>query len=531
MHKPRLAVIVDRGHLQKYQLDALNATDAEEITIFSCTNTVLRRRPVKHGLYYLLNLASVRNAHKRSVALSELRLPVKDVIEFTSGYKGAWQSLPDPIVEKLREGAFDAVFKAGMGLMRVPPADRLPVPILSFHHGDPDLYRGRPAGFYEILNGERKMGQIVQVISDTLDGGAVIAFAETRISPHSYRATLEEAFRHSHLLLPQALRNIRAGRTVAKHSQGKNDRLPSNLTVARFVLQTAGATLRRLAGRALVEKSWHVATVATDGAPADLLRSEADFPPMSEWTRLQPIRPFHSYADPFPSRSPAGLLVTASNRGTGKGEIVLVRDDGRQVPLSPAPGRVSYPAGMEENGRAYVVPDIAAWSPPRIYAVDDERLQEVGMLDVADNPAILDPTFLRRDGHLYLFGNIKELGSNALFLWHSPSLFGRFEPHPASPVRISPGGGRMAGNPVADGTDLFRLGQDRLGGKGGGLFVFRIDQLSPTEYSEQQVGEIRFSGSGGPHILNFADGRAIFDWCRERTSPLAGIRRVIGRYL
>ena len=26
------------------------------------------------------------------------------------------------------------------------------LPILSFHHGDPSKYRGRPAGFYEILN-------------------------------------------------------------------------------------------------------------------------------------------------------------------------------------------------------------------------------------------------------------------------------------------------------------------------------------------------------------------------------------------
>ena len=96
------------------------------------------------------------------------------------------------------------VTKFGMGLLRVPPDAEFSIPIISFHHGDLRKFRGRPAGFYELLNGEPVVGQVVQRLTNRLDAGEVLAFAETKARPHSYRATMEDAYRTSPLLLPQA---------------------------------------------------------------------------------------------------------------------------------------------------------------------------------------------------------------------------------------------------------------------------------------------------------------------------------------
>jgi hypothetical protein len=57
----RLAVIVDGDAVQRFALDALDAvTGTDEITVYSCTNTRIRKRWFRHAAYYALNLLTVR---------------------------------------------------------------------------------------------------------------------------------------------------------------------------------------------------------------------------------------------------------------------------------------------------------------------------------------------------------------------------------------------------------------------------------------------------------------------------------------
>ena len=128
-----------------------------------------------------------------------------------------------------------------------------------------------------------------------------------------------------------------------------------------------------------------------------------------------------------------------------------------------------------------------------------------------------------------MFGNVRETGSNVLYLWHSDALEGSFKLHPECPIRISPRGSRMGGGIVEQGGQLLRIGQDFSGGYGDGLLVFEIEELSPEQYREHFVGRIGFSDRKGPHTLNFRDGEMVFDWYVDRFAPLAGVRRLLGR--
>jgi hypothetical protein len=74
-----------------------------------------------------------------------------------------------------------------------------------------------------------------------------------------------------------------------------------------------------------------------------------------------------------------------------------------------------------------------------------------------------------------------------------------------------------------------RLGQDDSGGYGDGLMVFAIEEICADRYHETLMRTIRFEDIRGPHTLNFHDGRAVFDWYRDRFSLLAGVRRLRGR--
>jgi hypothetical protein len=190
---------------------------------------------------------------------------------------------------------------------------------------------------------------------------------------------------------------------------------------------------------------------------------------------------------------------------------------------------MSYPATFGAGGREYVLPEIAGWSPPVMHEIVDGRLEPAWTLRVADDPRILDPTLIARDGRFYLFGNDRRTGSNVLSLWSADAIDGEFRLHPANPIRISPRGSRMGGNLVEQGGRLIRLGQDFSRDYGDGLIAFEVTELGPERYSERELGAIRLTDRKGPHTLNFRDGEMVFDWYVDRFAPLAGLRRLAGR--
>lgn len=525
----KVGVITDGTAVPRFTLEALDAlSGCESVTVFACTNTRVARKPFRHGAYYLLNLATLRNRWTRPIPLAAGTKRVDRLVEFESGYDGAWQSLPDNVIDEIRDGGFDVLLKFGMGLLRVPPAERLPVPILSYHHGDPDLYRGRPAGYWEMVHGHPIMGQIVQVLSNRLDAGRVVAFAETRVLPYSYRRTLIEAYRHSSLLIDSAVRNALSGTYLPKPCRGRNYRLPSNAGVAAFVLRMLWNGVKRAAYGATQEKKWKVsvAPCAPEALPA--VAEGGDFPAPGGWTTVPTGRRYAYYADPFFSAEPPGILVEALDRRTGIGELVLVEGE-RHRRISEGRNHYSYPSTLRVGERQLILPEIAQWSPTRLYELAGAGLSDVGPLRVAGDPRIADPTLIEHEGHFYLFGSPVAQGTNVLNLWTSPSLDGLFELHPQSPLRISPQGGRMAGALLRTGGRLIRFGQSFERFYGDGIVAFEIEAMTPQAYRERRIGAVRFRDRIGPHTLNARDGELVFDWYRHEYDPLVAVRRLLSR--
>jgi hypothetical protein len=528
----QLILITDGLTVHEWQRRALEMLPAEDrITVFACTNTRLKRQWAKHCLYYALNMVTVRNALTRQVPFGDIGGRLVSVTQFESDWDGNWQRLPAYIADAMANSGADAVLKFGMGLMRVP--EGVTMPILSYHHGDPDHYRGRPAGFWEMANGTPLMGQMVQSISNKLDAGEVLAFAETRVIRHSWRKTLMESFRHSPLLLNIALANVLAGRKIAKERNGKNYRLPSNAAVAMHIVRTGWIAVKRIAYGLLAEKYWRVAMVDAGNDALALATSQRPFPAHGEWDNLATPAGYSFLADPF--FAPDGsLLVEALDAKNGLGALLHI-GGGAPAKISLEPGHHSYPSVVEEDGQHYCIPEIADWSVPLVYPMkgtgSDLHFGEARALDIPDPSGLTDPTFVRWDGRLWLFANRKAEGSNILRLWSADSLFARFAEHPQSPIRISPNGGRMAGNLLASGGRLYRLGQNFETDYGDGTSVFEIETLDDQSYAEHRIGGLRFTGVKGPHSFNLSpDGKKIvFDWYSDRYTPMAGIRRLRSR--
>ena len=165
--KLRAAVITDNLKLAQWQLDALEAANEEldVVCILNCLNTKIHRNVIKHFFYYFISFISLRNKKTQSL---DYEVENAEVISFESGYIKNWQTIPNDVINQLLKNQVEVVIKFGMNLVKID--EKLEeLNVISFHHGDPSKYRGRPAGFYEILYGEKKSGVIVQKISNKLD--------------------------------------------------------------------------------------------------------------------------------------------------------------------------------------------------------------------------------------------------------------------------------------------------------------------------------------------------------------------------
>lgn len=519
----RVALLVDSHMVTRWQAEALSDLSADcEILVYSCRNTTPSRRSLRYASYYALNLLAIRNRYTQRVPLSP-ELPIRQTSEFDAERDGNWQKLPPPLLDQITADDPAVILKFGMGLLEVPAPEELKAPILSFHHGDPEHFRGRPAGFYELLQGRRTVGQVVQVLSNKLDAGRIVAFGETKVQPHSYRATLEEAYRRSPLLLRQAIRNALAGTSVDKKPTGSVYRLPENSTILRFGAQLALRKIRRLVYGALVEKRWRVAE-----APFELDRllasDTAAFPSPSEWREVPVPRGYRFLADPFYSAGRGSLLVEALSARSERGEIMEIAN-GEARRISDPMHHFSYPAVLVENDSEYLLPEMADWAPQSAFQIGGNALEKVAELEIPGRPHLLDPTPLRVGGTLYLFANVDREGGSVLRLWWADGLFGKFQEHPCSPIRVSAVGARMAGALTQVGSMLVRAGQDGSGSYGDGIAFFRINRIDRHEYSETLLRTLHFADRKGPHTLNLSEGAAVFDFYREEISPLAGIRR------
>ena len=515
----RVGLMID-GKIAVWQQLALEqACRNHEIFVLQSTGWA-PKRPAKHALYYALNVFTVRNRLTRMIEVSPESLGAKDSIQFQPEFDGAWAVLPSEVIEWVRSRKIDVILKFGLGLLRVPPEDTLPIPMLSYHHGDPRKYRGRPAGFYEILDGEPFLGQIVQAIGNKLDAGMVYAYGESRVFSHSYKKTLIESFSLSPYLLRTALENVAMRRPLDFDCAGRNYRLPSNWLVVRFVAGRLRASAKRILYGLFIEKQWRVAQarLGADSDPIDAIHN-AD---RDGWATLEVLKPYTFYADPFYAADGA-VVVEALNKSSGKGEIIRVHD-GVTTRVEGFEGHTSYPGTVRHDGRDFLVPETASWGDLTAYGSDGSIVP----IDIEDR-RIADPTFFEHEGRLYLFGNVRSEGSSVLHLWHANDLASRFERHPASPIRVSSRGSRMAGEVAVWNGQLYRLGQDWQRSYGDGVLAYRILRLSPTDYVEEFAGEARFSKVSGPHTLNRRGNEILFDYYREKFSIFAGVRRVLNK--
>lgn len=492
-------------------------------TIAYCDNTVRPRKRARYAGYYLLALLTRRRMRSNSV------LNIRDLVDdsivrefhFEAETEGGWQRLPHSVIERFRD--HDVIIRFGMNLIRDP--DSVPVSrgIISYHHGDPSRFRGRPAGFYEMWAKAPTIGVIVQRLSNDLDGGSVLAAANARVVSHSYAKTLDAAAWAGIPLLSKALFEPESPSETSE--VGQTYTLPTNGVVLLQILRMFQASLMRLIYGAFREKSWKVGFV------------DQRFDPGS--TVCLTVAGVRDLPTPAGSTFVADSIVgdektvycEAMDSRTGIGSIArwdVESQEWNSISLPGFSGHASYPLVVNARGSRYILPEIASQAAPTLFELDEDGRTVRRCLPLAglEDVRVIDPTLFHHKGTWFLFGGLPATCANQLGLWSSSDLNGPYELHPDSPVCLDVRGARMAGPILVEGDNLFRFGQDNSRNYGGAVTVYRIVNLTRGRYSEREVGSVSFADSWGPHTVSLTDRGVWVDYYRESWSLLAGWRRV-----
>lgn len=468
--------------------------------------------------------------------------------------KNVWRFQDDDI-RQIREKDAGFILRFAMGILRGGILEAARFGVWSFHHGDEMKFRGGPAGFHEIFQGDHVTGAILQRLTERLDGGIILRKGFLKTSLHSWRENLQQLYTVSSIWPALAADEIESLPDPEKSCFGKKStttapvyRIPGNGMMLHFLFKLVFHRIRFILEKYFVIEEWNVGILRI---PAEKLVPEAgNFESLQpEW--LSPLSKGRYLADPFGAirndhlhvlaeqfsyrrmvgRIKALSIDISGQRNVIRHETVKVLEDKEvQWPDQVATLHRSYPFLFREGDSWYCLPE--AWQSGKIslYRADQEFRHMELVQVLVNNVFAVDPTLTFHEGKWWLFFTTREHSNSHLHIWYGHHLTGEYYPHRLNPVKVDVRSARPAGTPFHSGGELFRPAQDCSVTYGYRVAVNKILTLTPEKFEEETQHYIGPLSCGpyrqGLHTISAAGPVTLIDAKKVRISPASGFRQI-----
>jgi hypothetical protein len=426
-------------------------------------------------------------------------------------------------VERVRAAGCDVLIRGGLGILRGEILEASTFGILSFHHGDNRVNRGGPAGFWESYLEWPATGFIIQRLTSELDGGEVLvrgSYATKWFYLFNQAALLASSNLHLQDLLKRLARERRLppAEEPAPYS-ARLFRTPSVGVCVAYTARVVGRCIRKAVLAVIpYRERWSVSYTFTDWRRAAFWRATTPKPPPGRFV----ADPFvwehqgktYCLVEDYSFRDKIGRISAfqIDKQGATQPEVVLAE-----------PFHLSFPYLFEFNGTIYMCPECYASGEIRLYRSIEFPHQWEFVKAIMKDVSASDTMLFEKGDRWWMLTNLERAGRgdfrSELYLFSAPSpLSESWAPHPANPVKIDPAGGRNAGL-LRDGDKLYRAGQVQgFDQYGVGIRLFEICALSPEDYQERLIGEIRpgfRKGLSGTHHLSSTGAVTVVDSYRR----------------
>ena len=463
---------------------------------------------------------------KRELDATELlrNVPSITVLPLRKGFTDRFR---EEDLAQIRAANLDVIFRFGFRIIRGEILKTAKYGIWSYHHGDSREYRGGPALFWEIYQGNPVSGTILQVLTDSLDGGPVIYRGHSATHQTSlylsrnpiYWKTAEFALRRLHDLHTRGWEYLESLPTYneAYKFTGKINRAPNARQSAVFFGKLFFRKLRSKFSSLLrgdVDQ-WFVAI--RKRLPDRSFNNTADYrifwPPKDRF-----------YADPFLLKKNGTTYLIMEDYIYQERRAVIscsqIAPDGTPsvpVEILRRPYHLSYPFLLELDGEIYMIPETKENRTIELYRAVNFPTQWVLEKVLMQDIFAVDATIHRADGKFWMFvgiSNGKYTNCDELALFHAESLFGPWKPHPNNPVVSDVRRSRPAGSLFYRDGKLIRPSQDCTRTYGYAVCFSEVTVLNETEYCERPIARIDpgwYQGATGIHTYSRSEDFEVID--------------------
>ena len=434
----------------------------------------------------------------------------------------------DEDIEKIESLNLDMMVRGNnRGILRGRILSAAKEGILSFHHGDNRRNRGGPFGFWEVYLRWPSTGFIIQILTEDLDGGAVV-FRGSIMTQKFYLSNAATIRSTSNPYLAKLILDYAAtGRLPAPEEKvpygGPLFKTPSAVQSIRYVLRTwirlavRGARTRLPVIRRW-RSSWGIAFLRGSWRDASLRRGARIANP-----------PGRYFADPF--------VITREDRTVcfvedyswrdGRGRIAAIELSGGTDyrvlgAVIDEPFHMSFPYVLEQGNELYMIPETGAAKSIRIYKCVDFPLKwELCQSIRLDDEELFDAVAFEKDGLWWILANrdrTSKKGGGLLAFYSDSLLSGDWTPSALNPIVFDSGIERNGGVLDAQSGVPIRVRQ-RHGFDlyGAGISLARITNLTPSTFEEQEICLIEpnfFPKIKGCHHLHSNGRYTVYDYWR-----------------
>jgi hypothetical protein len=432
----------------------------------------------------------------------------------------------DDDIHKITSRNPDVLIRCSSGILRGPILEAARFGILSFHHGNNEVNRGTPPGFWEVFNHEPSTGFIIQRLTTELDGGDVLFRGSIPTTP-SYIMNAIRLYLKANVFMHDLLERL-----------GETGALPDAHRKAPYAYPlyrspALGDQIKYVAKKFV--RSWNG---RLDGARGKTLRWGVAYQFVDDWKsavlwRSTVIKnpPNRYLADPFVLYRNGShvCLVEDFNHSTNRGHITafkIDRDGYTELGCALKEDfHISYPFVFEEASDLYMCPETQAAREIRLYKCVSYplgwKLHRVLMSGVSAADTIL----FKRDGKWWMLTNIDSSDSgdhcSELHVFYADDLdSSNWTSHPMNPVIFDSRRARNGGL-LLDGEAIYRVFQVQgFGTYGESSGIARITELTTARYEEEVLYCITpafFPGLKGTHTYSFAGGLLAVDFLKNET--------------
>jgi len=405
-------------------------------------------------------------------------------------------------INEIKEYKVDLFIRLGFRILKGDILTIAPIGVWSFHHGDHRINRGGPNGFWEFVEQWPQTGSILQILTDSLDGGKVLYQSTSCTLLNSLQENKNNNFWKSQLFIPRKLKELyHLGESPFLDNVEAENRFPTFYSKPIY----------------LKPENWKLFKIVTEGIIRKFKKKILSYFYFEQWILLYKIGTGMAvnmgsfkrilppkdrfWADPFiiEEAEKYFMFIEECPHDTNKGHLsVMTFDDGRWSSPSKILEKdyhLSYPNVFKVNGQYYMIPETGENKTIDLYQCVEFPHKWVHRKTLMKDIIAFDTTLVEHNGKWWLFCSVIEQAGmsscDELHVFYSDSFDSSdWQPHQKNPVISDVSLARPAGNFIKNNGYIYRSAQNSSGRYGYGFSFTEIIKLTPDVYEEKLVSVV-----------------------------------------